>query len=68
MTLDWGYLTGTAMFAALLIAVVIAQILAHKFHPPLYWATIASSIAFGTTMADFADHSFGIGYTAGSTI
>ena len=52
MTLNWGYLTGTALFAALLIALVIAQILAKKFHATLYWATIVASTTFGTTMAD----------------
>jgi uncharacterized membrane-anchored protein len=68
MTLNWGYLTGTAIFAALLIALVIAQIAAAKFHPFLYWATIVASTTFGTTMADFADRSLGIGYTGGSTL
>ncbi|HUH84770.1 MAG TPA: hypothetical protein VLX85_09160 [Stellaceae bacterium] len=68
MTLDWGYLAGTALFLGLLIALVIAQILAKKFHPFLYWATIVASTTFGTTMADFADRSLGIGYTGGSTL
>ena len=68
MTLDWGYLTGTAIFLPLLILLVIAQILAKRFHPLLYWATIAASTTFGTTMADFADRSLGIGYTGGSLL
>jgi uncharacterized membrane-anchored protein len=68
MTLDWGYLTGTAIFLPLLAALVTAQISARKFHPLLYWATIAASTTFGTTMADFADRSLGIGYTGGSTL
>src|SRR5262249_6367248 len=68
MTLDWGYLTGTALFAALLIVLVIAQIMAKRFHPVLYWATIVASTTFGTTMADFADRSLGIGYTGGSSL
>jgi uncharacterized membrane-anchored protein len=68
MTLDWGYLTGTAIFLPLLIALVIAQISAKEFHPLLYWATIAASTTFGTTMADFADRSLGIGYTGGSAL
>ena len=54
MTLNWGYLAGTAIFVGLLIMLVIAQILAKKFHPVLYWATIVASTTFGTTMADFA--------------
>jgi uncharacterized membrane-anchored protein len=68
MTLDWGYLTGTMSFLAVLIALVIAQIVARKFHPFLYWATIVASTTFGTTMADLADRSLGIGYTGGSTL
>jgi uncharacterized membrane-anchored protein len=68
MTLNWGYLTGTAIFLAVLIALVIAQIVARKFHPFLYWATIVASTTFGTTMADFADRSLGIGYTGGATL
>jgi uncharacterized membrane-anchored protein len=68
MTLNWGYLVGTALFLTLLVALVIAQILAKKFRPLLYWATIVASTTFGTTMADFADRSLGIGYTGGSTL
>ena len=65
MTLNWGYLTGTAIFLTLLIALVVAQIVAKRFHPFLYWATVVASTTFGTTMADFADRSLGIGYTGG---
>jgi uncharacterized membrane-anchored protein len=68
MTLGWGYLAGTALFLGILIVLVVAQILAKKFHPVLYWATIIASTTFGTTMADFADRSLGIGYTGGSTL
>jgi uncharacterized membrane-anchored protein len=68
MTLHWGYLAGTALFLGLLVALVVAQVLAKRFHPVLYWATIVASTTFGTTMADFADRSLGIGYTGGSTL
>src|SRR5579862_5092038 len=68
MTLDWGYLAGTALFLALLVVLVAAQILSDRFRPFLYWATIVASTTFGTTMADFADRSLGIGYTGGSTL
>src|SRR5690242_3372111 len=68
MTLNWGYLTGTALFLALLVVLVIAQIRAEKFHPFVYWATIVASTTFGTTMADFATRSLGIGYTGGSLL
>lgn len=68
MTLDWGYLTGTAIFVSTLVIMVAAQIAAKKFHPFLYWATIVASTTFGTTMADFADRSLGIGYAGGSAL
>jgi uncharacterized membrane-anchored protein len=68
MTLNWGYLAGTALFLGVLIVLVIAQILATKFHAALYWATIVASTTFGTTMADLADRSLGIGYTGGSIL
>src|ERR1700688_1262043 len=68
MTLNWGYLVGTALFLSLLVVLVILQIAAKKFHPFLYWATIVASTTAGTTMADFADRSLGIGYAGGSSI
>jgi uncharacterized membrane-anchored protein len=68
MTLGWGYLAGTTLFALLLIGLVVAQIRAGRFHSVLYWATIVASTTFGTTMADFADRSLGIGYTGGSAL
>jgi uncharacterized membrane-anchored protein len=68
MTLNWGYLTGTAIFLSLLAVLVWMQIAAKKFNPLLYWAAIVASTTAGTTMADFADRSLGIGYTGGSSI
>ncbi|MBR0722723.1 COG4705 family protein [Bradyrhizobium manausense] len=68
MTLNWGYLAGTFLFLAAMIVLVAAQIRATKLHPALYWATIVASTTFGTTMADLADRSLGIGYTGGSTL
>jgi uncharacterized membrane-anchored protein len=68
MTLNWGYLAGTALFLSLLVVLVIWQTAAKKFHPLLYWATIIASTTAGTTMADFADRSLGIGYTGGSLL
>jgi uncharacterized membrane-anchored protein len=63
-----GYLIGTAIFLSALVVMVIWQTLAKKFHPFLYWGTIVASTTAGTTMADFADRSLGIGYTGGSTL
>ncbi len=68
MTLNWGYLAGTALFLSLLVVFIILQIAAKKFHPSLYWATIIASTTAGTTMADFADRSLGIGYAGGSLL
>jgi uncharacterized membrane-anchored protein len=68
MTLNWGYLIGTAIFLSLLAVLVVMQIAAKKFYPFLYWATIVASTTAGTTMADFADRSLGIGYTGGSLV
>jgi len=68
MTLNWGYLAGTALFLALLVGFVLLQIAAKKFYPFLYWATIIASTTAGTTMADFADRSLGIGYAGGSSV
>jgi len=68
MTLNWGYLVGTAIFLSLFVILVFIQIKAEKFHPFIYWATIVASTTAGTTMADFADRSLGIGYAGGSTL
>ena len=64
----YGYLIGTAIFAALLIGFVVAQIRARQFNRWLYWLTIIASTTCGTTLADFADRSLGIGYLGGSLL
>jgi len=64
----YGYLIGTAIFGVLLVGFVIAQIRARGFNPWLYWATIVASTTCGTTLADFADRSLGIGYPGGSLL
>ncbi len=63
-----GYLVGTLIFVVPLLLLVAAQIRARRFHPLLYWATIIASTTAGTTMADFATRSLGIGYAGGSTL
>ena len=68
MTLGLGYLVGTAIFAALFVAAVAAQIRVRRFHPLLYWAVIVATTTAGTTLADFFDRSLGIGYAGGSSI
>jgi len=68
MSWDMGYLVGTAIFGAALLVLVTIQIRAESFRPWLYWATIIASTTAGTTMADFATRSMGIGYTGGSAV
>ena len=68
MTMNLGYLVGTAIFLTVLIVLVWWQVAAKSFHPFLYWATIIASTTAGTTMADFATRSLGIGYTGGSAL
>lgn len=68
MTMKLGYLAGSAIFLAILIGLVSGQIMARRFHPLLYWATIIASTMAGTTMADFATRSLGVGYTGGAAL
>lgn len=68
MTLNLGYLAATGVFAVLLVGLVAAQMAARRFRPLLYWSTIIASTTAGTTMADYATRSLGIGYTGGSAL
>jgi uncharacterized membrane-anchored protein len=68
MSMGLGYLLGSAIFMALFVTAVAAQIAARSFRPALYWATIIASTMVGTTLADFADRSLGIGYLGGSAL
>ncbi len=63
-----GYLIGTGFFGALLAVLVFVQIRAPRFNPWLYWATIIASTTAGTTLADFATRSMGVGYPGGSIL
>ena len=68
MSMNLGYLLSTAIFSAIFFVAVSAQIKAKQFHPFLYWATIIATTTVGTTLADYATRSLGIGYTGGSGI
>ncbi|MGB8408591.1 MAG: hypothetical protein WCE58_01610 [Gallionella sp.] len=68
MSMHLGYLLSSGIFAAIFAAAVVVQILAKKFHPVVYWTTIIATTTVGTTLADFADRSLGIGYAGGTAI
>jgi uncharacterized membrane-anchored protein len=68
MTLNWGYTLSSAMFLGIFVFAVAAQIAAKSFHPFLYWLVIIATTTAGTTMADLADRSLGIGYPGGSLL
>jgi uncharacterized membrane-anchored protein len=68
MSMNLGYLVGTAIFGVIFLIAVAAQIRATRFHPFLYWTTVIATTTVGTTMADFADRSLGIGYPGGASL
>lgn len=68
MSMNLGYAVGTSIFAAIFLAAVSVQVMAKKFHPALYWFTIVATTTVGTTMADLADRSEGLGYAWGSAL
>jgi uncharacterized membrane-anchored protein len=68
MSMNLGYLVSTVIFASIFVVAVVVQVAAKKFHPVIYWATIIATTTVGTTLADFADRSLGIGYAGGTTI
>lgn len=68
MSMNLGYLVGTAIFAAIFFVAVAAQIKARRFHPFLYWVTIVATTTVGTTLADYVDRSLGIGYAGGASL
>ena len=68
MSMGLGYAIGSVIFIALFVVTVVAQVRANSFHPLLYWSVIVATTTAGTTMADFADRSLGIGYPGGASI
>jgi len=68
MSMHLGYLIGTGIFAVVFLVAVVAQIRAKGFRPFLYWTTIIATTTVGTTLADFADRSLGIGYAGGTSL
>lgn len=68
MSAGLGYLASTGIYALLFAIVVGLQVRARRFHAPLYWTTIVATTTVGTTLADYADRSLGIGYAGGSLL
>jgi uncharacterized membrane-anchored protein len=68
MSMGLGYLVATGIFALIFLVAVGTQIAAKRFHPLVYWTTIVATTTVGTTLADFADRSLGIGYAGGSSL
>jgi uncharacterized membrane-anchored protein len=67
MSLNLGYAVSSLIFIGIFAIAVAAQIRAKVFHPLLYWFVIVATTMAGTTMADFADRSLGIGYPGGAS-
>jgi len=67
MSLNFGYAASSLVFICIFIVAVLAQIRARDFHPFLYWLVIVATTTAGTTMADFADRSLGMGYPGGAS-
>jgi uncharacterized membrane-anchored protein len=68
MSMHLGYLLSTGIFSLVFIGAVLFQMYSRSFHPVTYWVTIIATTTVGTTLADFADRSLGIGYAGGSSI
>src|SRR6202035_3853326 len=68
MSMNFGYAISSFIFIGIFVAAVIAQISAKAFHPLLYWFVVVTTTTAGTTMADFADRSLGIGYPGGASL
>ncbi len=68
MTMNFGYALSSIIFIAIFLVAILIQIKAKAFHPLLYWPVVVATTTTGTTMADFADRSLGIGYPGGASI
>src|SRR5436305_14901219 len=68
MTLKFGYLLSSALFLAVFLVAVTAQIASKRYHPFIYWAVVVATTTVGTTMSDFFDRTLGLGYVKSSII
>jgi uncharacterized membrane-anchored protein len=68
MSMNLGYALSSFIFIGIFVIAVIAQISTKAFHSLLYWIVVVATTTAGTTMADFADRSLGIGYPGGASL
>ena len=68
MSMGLGYAVSSVIFIGVFAAAVVVQISAKTFRPLLYWFVVIATTTAGTTMADFADRSLGIGYPGGASL
>jgi uncharacterized membrane-anchored protein len=68
MTMNLGYAVSSLIFLTLFIVMAGLQLFSKSYHPFLYWSVIVATTTAGTTMADFADRSLGVGYVGGSLV
>ena len=68
MSMNLGYAISSFIFIGIFLLAVVAQMSVKTFHPLLYWFVVIATTTAGTTMADFADRSLGIGYPGGAAL
>jgi uncharacterized membrane-anchored protein len=68
MTLKVGYGASSLILVSAFLVTLGSQLLAKKYHPPLYWTVILTTSTAGTTMSDYMDRTLGLGYLRGTAI
>jgi uncharacterized membrane-anchored protein len=68
MSFRLGYAQSSLIFLCLFLIAIAVQLKAKAFHPWIYWSAVVATTLVGTTMADFADRSMGIGYAGGTAL
>ena len=68
MSMGLGYIAATGIFALLFLLMVALQVATRRFNAWCYWTTIIATTTLGTTLADYADRTLGIGYLGGSLL
>jgi uncharacterized membrane-anchored protein len=68
MSLNFGYLVATAIFAVVFLAALTLQVSQTRYHPFSYWFVIVATTTVGTTISDYLDRTAGLGYPLASLI